>query len=40
MGKYQRPHYYEILKEAGRKEDVRIAREDRLSKKWVEAEMN
>jgi uncharacterized glyoxalase superfamily protein PhnB len=33
MGKYQRPPYYGILKEAGREEDLRIAGEDRLSKK-------
>jgi hypothetical protein len=40
MGKYQRLPYYEILKETGRKEDLRIAAEDRLSKKRVEAGMN
>jgi hypothetical protein len=40
MGKYQRLPYYEILKEAGRKENLRIAEEDWLSKKWVEAGMN
>jgi hypothetical protein len=33
MGKYQRPPYCGILKEAGREEDLRIAGEDRLSKK-------
>jgi hypothetical protein len=37
MGKYQRPLYYGLLKEAGREEDQRIAGEDWLSKKWVEA---
>jgi hypothetical protein len=31
MGKYQRPPYYRILKEAGREEDLRIAGEDPLS---------
>jgi hypothetical protein len=40
MGKYQRPPYYEILKEAGREEDLRIAAEDRLSKKPLEAGLN
>jgi hypothetical protein len=40
MGKYQRLSNYGIVKEAGRKEDLRIAGEDRLSKKWVEAGMN
>jgi hypothetical protein len=40
MGKYQRPPYYRILKEAGREEDLRIAGEDRLSKKLAEAGMN
>jgi hypothetical protein len=40
MGKYQRPPYYGILKEAGREEDLRIAGEDRLSKKRVEGGMN
>jgi hypothetical protein len=39
MGKYQRPPYYGFLKEAGRQEDLRIAGEDRLSKKGVEAGM-
>jgi hypothetical protein len=39
MGKYQRPPYYRILKEAGKEEDLRIAG-DQLSKKWVEAGMN
>jgi hypothetical protein len=37
MGKYQRPPYYRILKEAGKQEDLKIAGEDRLSKKRVEA---
>jgi hypothetical protein len=40
MQKYQRPPYYGILKEARREEDLRIAGEDRLSKKRVEAAMN
>jgi hypothetical protein len=40
MGKYQRLPYYGILKEAGREEDLRIAREDRLSKKRVDTGMN
>jgi hypothetical protein len=40
MGKYQRPPYYGILREEGRDEDLRIAGEDRLSKKRVEAGMN
>jgi hypothetical protein len=41
MGKYHRPNYYGILKEAGREEGLRIAgEEDRLSKKRVEAGMN
>jgi hypothetical protein len=35
MGKYQRPPYYGILREAGREEE-----EDRLPKKRVEAGMN
>jgi hypothetical protein len=39
-GKYQRPPNYGIAKEAGGKEDLRIAGEDRLSKKPVEAGMN
>jgi hypothetical protein len=39
-GKYHRPPCYEILKEAGREEDLRMAGEDRLSKKRVEAGMN
>jgi hypothetical protein len=40
MGKYQRPPYYGIFREAGRQEDLRIAGEDRLSKKRVEAGIN
>jgi hypothetical protein len=40
MGKYQRPPYYVILSEAEREEDLRIAGEDRLSKKRIEAGMN
>jgi hypothetical protein len=40
MGKYQRPPYNGILKEEVREEDLRIAGEDRLSRKWVEAGMN
>jgi hypothetical protein len=35
MGKYRRPPSYGILKEAGRETDLRIAGEDRLSKKRV-----
>jgi hypothetical protein len=33
MGKYQRPAYFGILREAGREEYQRISGEDRLSKK-------
>jgi hypothetical protein len=40
MEKYQRPHYYGILGEAGREGDHRIAGEDRLSKKRGEAGIN
>jgi hypothetical protein len=40
MGKYQKLPYYETLKEVGREEDLRIAGEDRSSKKWVETGMN
>jgi hypothetical protein len=40
MGKYQRPPYYGILREAGRVENLRIAGEEWLSKKRVEAKMN
>jgi hypothetical protein len=40
MGKYQRPPYYGILREAGREEDKRIAGEDWSSKKQGEAGMN
>jgi hypothetical protein len=40
MGKYQRPLYYGILREAGREEDLRVAGKDRLSEKRVEARMN
>ena len=40
MGKYQKLPYYGTLKEEGREEDLRIAGEDRSSKKWVEAGMN
>jgi hypothetical protein len=39
MGKYQRPPYYGILKETRREEDLRIAKEDWLSKKPLEAEI-
>jgi hypothetical protein len=39
MGKYKRPPYYGILKEARKEEDLRIAGEDWLTKKRVEAEM-
>ena len=40
MGKYQKQPYYGTLKEAGREEDLRIAGEDRSSKKRVEAGTN
>ena len=40
MGKYRKLPYYGTLKEVGREEDLRIAGEDRSSKKWVEAGMN
>jgi hypothetical protein len=40
MGKYQRPPYFGILKEAGKEEDLKIAGKNRLSKKWVEAGMD
>jgi hypothetical protein len=40
MGKYQKPPYYRTLKEAGREEDLRLAGEDRSSKKRVESGMN
>jgi hypothetical protein len=40
MGKYQRSPYYGIPREAGREEDLRIAGEDRLSKKWGKVGMN
>jgi hypothetical protein len=40
MGKYQRPPYYGILRDAGREEDQRIAGEDRSSKKREEDGMN
>jgi hypothetical protein len=39
-GEYQMLPYYGILREAAREEDLRIAEEDRLSKKQVEAGMN
>jgi hypothetical protein len=39
MGKYQRSPYYGFLRETGRKEDQRIAGEDRLSKTRGEAAM-
>ena len=39
-GEVPKPPYYGILKEAGREEDLRLAGEDRSSKKWVEAGMN
>jgi hypothetical protein len=32
--------YYGTLKEAGREEDLKLAGEDRLPKKWVEAGTN
>jgi len=40
MGKYQKRPYYGTLKEAGREEDLRIAEEDRSSRKRVEAGTN
>jgi hypothetical protein len=40
MGKYQKPPYCGVLKEAGREEGLRIAGENRSSKKRVEAGMN
>jgi hypothetical protein len=40
MGKYQKPPYYGTLKEAGREEDLRLAGEDRSSKKRTGAGMN
>jgi hypothetical protein len=33
MGKYQKPPYYGTLKEAGREEDLRLAGEDRSSRR-------
>jgi hypothetical protein len=35
MGKYQKLPYYGTLKGAGREEDLRLAGEDRSSKKQV-----
>jgi hypothetical protein len=32
--------YYGTLKEAGREEDLRLAGEDRSTKKWIEAGTN
>ena len=40
MGKYQKRPYYGTLKEAGREEDLRIAGEDRSSRKLAEAGTN
>jgi len=40
MERYQRLPYFGTLRETGREEDREIAREDRLSRKWVEAGMN
>jgi hypothetical protein len=40
MGKYQRPPYCGIRREAGRDEDLRIAGEDRLLNMRVEVGMN
>ena len=37
MGNYQKRPYCGTLKEAGREEDLRIAGDDRSSKKRVEA---
>ena len=36
MGKYKKRPYYGTLKEAGREEDLRIAGEDRSSRKRLE----
>ena len=40
MGKYQKRPYYGTPKQKGREEDIRIAGEDRSSRKRVEAGMN
>jgi hypothetical protein len=40
MGKYERPPYYGILREAGREEDLRIVGEDRLAQKQAGVGMN
>jgi len=40
MGNYQKRPYYRTLKEAGRKEDLRIAGKDPSSRMWVEAGTN
>jgi hypothetical protein len=40
MERYQRVHYFGILKETGREEDREIAGEDRYSRKRVGAGMN
>jgi hypothetical protein len=40
MGEYQKPHYCGTFKEAGKVEDLRLAGEDRSSKKQAEAGMN
>jgi hypothetical protein len=40
MGEHQKPPYCGTLKEAGREEDLRLAAEDRSSKKQAGAGMN
>jgi hypothetical protein len=40
MEKYQKLPYFRTLKEAGREEDRRIAGEDQLTRKRVEAGKN
>jgi hypothetical protein len=40
MGKYQRPPFYRIFREAERVENIRIDEEDRLSMKRVEDGLN
>jgi hypothetical protein len=40
MGKYQKRPYYGTLKERGREVDLRIAGEDRSSRKRVEVGTN
>jgi hypothetical protein len=40
MERYQKLSYFGTLKEAGKEEDRGIAGEDKLTRKWVEAETN